>query len=125
MNGDVVDAEVVEASAGGAGASPPRPAAVPWIAAVLSGTEPPMALLNPGDPAPDLEARTADGRVVRLSELRGRFVLVYFYPKDSTPGCTTEACSLNRSLDELGECGADIIGVSIDSWESHARFAGK
>jgi peroxiredoxin Q/BCP len=84
-----------------------------------------MALLNPGDAAPDLEARTADGRVVRLSELRGRFVLVYFYPKDSTPGCTTEACSLNRSLDELGECGAEVIGVSIDSWESHARFAGK
>ncbi len=84
-----------------------------------------MTLLSPGDPAPDLEARTADGRVVRLAELRGRHVLVYFYPKDSTPGCTTEACSLNRGLDELGDCGAEVIGVSVDGWDSHRRFAEK
>jgi peroxiredoxin Q/BCP len=82
-----------------------------------------MALLTPGTPAPDLEARAADGRAVRLSELRGRHVLVYFYPRDNTPGCTAEACSLNRHLDELGDCGADVIGVSTDSEDSHRRFA--
>jgi thioredoxin-dependent peroxiredoxin len=82
-----------------------------------------MPLLSPGALAPDLEARTADGRTVRLSELRGRHVLVYFYPRDNTPGCTAEACSLDRHLDDLGDCGADVIGVSVDSPESHRRFA--
>ncbi|MEA2671401.1 MAG: thioredoxin-dependent peroxiredoxin, partial [Chloroflexota bacterium] len=84
-----------------------------------------MALLSRGALAPDLEARTADGRTVRLSDLRGRHVLVYFYPRDNTPGCTAEACSLDRHLDDLGDCGADVIGVSVDSPESHRRFAEK
>jgi thioredoxin-dependent peroxiredoxin len=84
-----------------------------------------MALLAPGDPAPDLEARTAEGGTVRLSELRGRHVLVYFYPRDGTPGCTAEACSLNRHLDDLSGCGAEVIGVSVDGLEAHRRFAEK
>jgi peroxiredoxin Q/BCP len=79
-------------------------------------------MLEPGDEAPDFEARRLDGTPVRLSELRSRFVLVYFYPKDDTPGCTTEACSLNDQLGELGRSGAEVIGVSFDSWESHRRF---
>lgn len=81
-----------------------------------------MALLAPGDPAPDIEARQADGTPVRLSHLRGRSVLVYFYPRDDTPGCTTEACTLNDSLQDLTRAGADVIGVSTDSWAAHARF---
>ncbi|GAC1340114.1 MAG: thioredoxin-dependent thiol peroxidase [Candidatus Dormibacteria bacterium] len=84
-----------------------------------------MALLEVGDPAPEIEARRKDGSVVRLSELRGRHVLVYFYPKDNTPGCTTEACTLNDSLQDLAGAGADVIGVSTDSWESHTRFQEK
>lgn len=84
-----------------------------------------MSLLTPGTPAPDIEARRKDGEPVRLSELRGRNVLVYFYPKDDTPGCTTEACSLNDSLDDFTSAGADVIGVSRDSWESHGRFQEK
>ncbi|MFN2463371.1 MAG: peroxiredoxin [Candidatus Dormibacteria bacterium] len=84
-----------------------------------------MTLLQVGDPAPDIEARRRDGSVVRLSELRGRHVLVYFYPKDDTPGCTTEACTLNDSLQDLAGAGADVIGVSTDSWESHGRFQEK
>ena len=81
-----------------------------------------MALLPVGAAAPDFEARRLDGSSVRLSDLRGRFVLVYFYPKDMTPGCTTEACALNEGLDELSDSGAEVIGVSFDTWQSHQRF---
>ncbi len=84
-----------------------------------------MALLEAGDPAPDITARRRDGTTLRLSSLRGRWVLVYFYPKDDTPGCTAEACALNDNLASLTESGADVIGVSTDSWESHTRFAEK
>lgn len=84
-----------------------------------------MALLTPGTPAPDIEARRRDGQQLRLSDLRGRHVLVYFYPKDDTPGCTAEACSLNDGLDDFASAGADVIGVSTDGWESHARFQEK
>lgn len=84
-----------------------------------------MALLTTGTAAPDISARRRDGTTLRLSSLSGRFVLVYFYPKDDTPGCTAEACALNDSLAELTESGADVIGVSTDSWESHQRFSEK
>ena len=84
-----------------------------------------MALLTTGANAPDISARRRDGTTLTLSSLRGRFVLVYFYPKDDTPGCTAEASALNDSLAELTESGADVIGVSTDSWESHQRFSEK
>ena len=84
-----------------------------------------MSLLSPGDPAPEVEGRRPDGTPMKLSDLRGHHVLVYFYPKDDTPGCTAEACSLNDSLQDLTESGADVIGVSADSWESHQRFSEK
>ncbi len=84
-----------------------------------------MALIRVGDGAPDITARRRDGSTLTLSSLRGRHVLVYFYPKDETPGCTAEACSLNDNLTALSESGTDVIGVSTDSWESHARFANK
>jgi peroxiredoxin Q/BCP len=84
-----------------------------------------MPLLAPGDQAPDVTARRRDGSTLQLSSLRGRHVLVYFYPKDDTPGCTAEACGLNDNLTALTESGADVIGVSTDSWESHQRFANK
>ena len=84
-----------------------------------------MALLAIGEQAPDITARRRDGSTLTLSSLRGRHVLVYFYPKDDTPGCTAEACGLNDNLTALSESGIDVIGVSTDSWESHARFANK
>lgn len=84
-----------------------------------------MALLEIGDQAPDVTARRRDGSTLQLSSLRGRHVLVYFYPKDDTPGCTAEARGLNDNLTALTESGADVIGVSTDSWDSHQRFAGK
>ncbi len=84
-----------------------------------------MTLLDIGDQAPDFTARRRDGTPLQLSELKGRHVLVFFYPKDDTPGCTAEACGLNDNLTDLSTSGADVIGVSTDSWESHARFAEK
>lgn len=84
-----------------------------------------MPLLTAGTPAPDIEARQQDDSPLRLSDLRGRHVLVYFYPKDDTRGCTAEACSLNDSLDDFTSAGADVIGVSTDDWESHTRFRTK
>ncbi|HEY7928164.1 MAG TPA: peroxiredoxin [Candidatus Dormibacteraeota bacterium] len=84
-----------------------------------------MALLSIGETAPDITARRRDGTTLTLSSLRDRYVLVYFYPKDDTPGCTAEACALNDNLSALTESGADVIGVSTDSWESHRRFSEK
>ena len=84
-----------------------------------------MALLEVGEDAPDITARRRDGTELTLRSLRGRWVLVYFYPKDDTPGCTAEACGLRDSLQDLADIGADVIGVSLDSWESHQRFADK
>lgn len=84
-----------------------------------------MSLLSIGDNAPDVEGRRSDGSPLNLADLRGRYVLVYFYPKDDTPGCTAEACSLRDSLQDLTDSGADVIGVSADSWESHRRFQEK
>src|SRR5438132_9505246 len=97
---------------------PPRPAAFRHSRHPPSGTSPAhketaMALLAAGTPAPDFEALRPDMTTIRLSDLRGRYVLVYFYPKDMTPGCTTEACSLNDHLDELQQSGAEVIGVSF------------
>lgn len=84
-----------------------------------------MAPLTTGERAPDITARRRDGTTLTLSSLRGRYVLVYFYPKDDTPGCTAEARALNDTLSALTESGADVIGVSTDSWESHQRFSEK
>jgi peroxiredoxin Q/BCP len=84
-----------------------------------------MALLTAGERAPEITARRRDGSTLTLSSLRHRYVLVYFYPKDDTPGCTAEACALNDNLAALSESGADVIGVSTDSWDSHQRFSEK
>jgi len=75
-------------------------------------------------PAPDFALSNADGKVVKLSDFRGKqVVVVYFYPKDETPGCTTEACSFRDKYEELKSAGAEVIGISSDSAESHKKFA--
>ena len=84
------------------------------------------ASVNVGDVAPDAASRDQDGNPVRLAELYGEgFVLVYFYPKADTPGCTAQACSLRDSLAELQERGVRVIGVSSDSPAAQKRFAEK
>jgi peroxiredoxin Q/BCP len=81
--------------------------------------------LHPGDKAPDFELPDDAGRVVSLGDFRGRKVVLYFYPKDSTPGCTTEACDFRDNLARLGERGAVVLGLSADTVESHRRFKEK
>jgi peroxiredoxin Q/BCP len=80
------------------------------------------ARLTPGDPAPDFTLPTDDGRTVTLSELRGRKVIVYFYPAAMTPGCTTQACDFTDSLDSLKGAGYEVLGISPDSPAKLARF---
>ncbi len=78
-----------------------------------------------GDKAPEVLGTDANGREVRLSDYAGSKVVLYFYPKDNTPGCTAEACSLRDGYEELRAAGYEVIGVSKDSATSHRRFAEK
>jgi len=79
-----------------------------------------------GETAPDFEGPTADGTRLGLRDFLGRRdVVLYFYPKDDTPGCTRESCSFRDNLEQIRAIGAEIIGVSLDSTDSHKRFATK
>ncbi|MFY9614641.1 MAG: thioredoxin-dependent thiol peroxidase [Candidatus Dormiibacterota bacterium] len=82
-------------------------------------------MLKPGRPAPDFTLTTGDGETVRLRELRGQPVVLYFYPKDDTPGCTKEACFFRDLMPEFEKKGAAVYGISADSEKSHARFSNK
>jgi peroxiredoxin Q/BCP len=82
-------------------------------------------MLKVGDTAPDFELPAADGKKIRLSDFRGKKVVLYFYPKDDTPGCTKEACSFRDNLALLKRKGTVVLGVSPDSVQSHAKFARK
>jgi peroxiredoxin Q/BCP len=82
-------------------------------------------MLSPGDAAPDFELPADDGSTVRLADLRGKRVVLYFYPKDDTPGCTAQACSLRDAQADFDRVGAIVLGVSPDSVESHAKFRDK
>ena len=79
-------------------------------------------MLSEGDPAPDFELESDDGETVRLSDLRGTQVVLYFYPKDDTPGCTTQACGVRDAWGEFEQAGAVVLGVSPDSVASHVKF---
>jgi peroxiredoxin Q/BCP len=79
----------------------------------------------PGDRAPAFSLTADDGRTVRLSELAGRPVVLYFYPKDDTPGCTKEACSFRDAWADVQDTGAAVVGVSPDGVASHQRFRAK
>jgi peroxiredoxin Q/BCP len=85
-----------------------------------------MAAIGVGDVAPDFTLPAQDGSLVNLSEFRGdKVVVLYFYPKDETAGCTREACAFRDSHDAFAEAGAQVIGVSSDSVAAHDRFAKK
>jgi peroxiredoxin Q/BCP len=84
--------------------------------------------LSVGDKAPDFTLSSQEGERVTLSHLtrgRGRVVVVFFYPKDDTPGCTAEACGFRDLYEEFVRAGAEVLGISSDSAESHLRFVGK
>ena len=81
--------------------------------------------LRKGDKAPDFEGKDQDGNIVRLSDYSGKKVVVYFYPKDNTPGCTAQACNLRDNYPQLQQAGYEIIGISTDSEVSHQKFKEK
>jgi thioredoxin-dependent peroxiredoxin len=82
-------------------------------------------LIEEGKPAPDFELPTDSGETVKLSELRGKPVVLYFYPKDDTPGCTTQACGIRDAYGEFEREGAVVLGVSADDERSHTKFRDK
>ena len=84
-----------------------------------------MAQLKEGMKAPWFEGTGQDGKLVKLSDFAGKKIVLYFYPKDNTPGCTAEACNLRDNYDLLLREGFAIVGVSMDSEKSHRSFAGK
>lgn len=82
-------------------------------------------MLQAGDKAPDFLGVDENGNEIRVSDYADRKLVVYFYPKDSTPGCTAEACSLRDGMDELVAAGYAVVGISADSAASHSRFKEK
>lgn len=84
-----------------------------------------MAELNIGDPAPDFETVDDQERPIRLSSFRGKKVILYFYPKDDTSGCTTQACSFRDTLPAIEAANAVVLGVSPDDAASHRKFRSK
>ena len=81
--------------------------------------------MNIGDKAPELLGRDENGNELRTSDFKGRRVVLYFYPKDSTPGCTSEACNLRDNYQRLLERGYAVVGVSVQDAKSHQRFIEK
>lgn len=81
--------------------------------------------LKPGIKAPAFELPDQDGKTHRLSDYKGKWILLYFYPKDNTSGCTKEACAIRDEFPSFGKLDAVVLGVSKDSVESHRRFADK
>ena len=84
-----------------------------------------MAELKVGDKAPNFKAKNQNGEELSLSDFKGKKVILYFYPKDNTPGCTTEACNFRDNYQSLLKDGFEVIGVSIDSEQSHQKFISK
>ena len=78
-----------------------------------------------GKPAPDFNLPDQNGKLHVLKDYRGKWLVLYFYPKDDTPGCTKEACAFRDDLAQISELGAQVVGVSVDDSESHAAFAKK
>ena len=81
--------------------------------------------IEEGTPAPDFTLTSDEGESITLSELRGRPVVLYFYPKDDTPGCTTQACGIRDAYGEFERAGAVVLGVSPDDEASHVKFRDK
>lgn len=82
-------------------------------------------ILEPGQPAPDFSLPANDGKTLSLSDFAGKPLVLYFYPKDNTPGCTTEAQDFTAALSDFTDCGAAVVGVSKDSVKKHDNFIAK
>jgi len=81
--------------------------------------------LKIGDKAPDFEGRDQNGNILKLTDYLGKKIILYFYPKDNTSGCTAQACNLNENLPQIHKEGYEIIGVSTDDEKSHQKFIQK
>ncbi|HVJ17535.1 MAG TPA: peroxiredoxin [Polyangiaceae bacterium] len=101
----------------------PTPSGVPSGSIAPATLNTGLTLLSVGAPAPDVEGVAHNGEKIKLSDLRGKPVVVYFYPKDNTPGCTVEAQEIRDLWQEIGATGAVVIGVSTDDATSHQKFA--
>lgn len=84
-----------------------------------------QATLKVGEPAPDFRLPDQNGKTHTLTDFRGKWLALYFYVKDDTPGCTEQACKFRDDIHELAELGAQVVGVSVDDTASHANFARK
>lgn len=84
-----------------------------------------MKTLKRGDVAPDFEFKRPDGRMEKLSDLKGKRIILYFYPKDDTPGCTAQACNLRDEYSVFQKAGIEVIGVSADTDQKHDKFREK
>ena len=84
-----------------------------------------MTHLKVGDKAPEFDTINQEGDKIKLSDFKGKKIVLYFYPKDSTPGCTAESCNLRDNYHELLELGYDVLGVSADNSNSHKKFISK
>lgn len=84
-----------------------------------------VKMVEIGDNAPDFSLEGSDGKPHTLREFGGKRLVLYFYPKDDTPGCTTEAKCFNGSINEIRKLGAEVVGISTDSIESHGKFKSK
>jgi thioredoxin-dependent peroxiredoxin len=82
-------------------------------------------MVEEGKPAPDFELTSDSGETVRLADFRGKPVVVYFYPRDDTPGCTAQACGIRDNYEAFGERGAVVLGISPDTESSHVKFKQK
>jgi peroxiredoxin Q/BCP len=82
-------------------------------------------MIEEGKPAPDFELPSDSGETIKLSDLRGKQVVLYFYPKDDTPGCTTQACGIRDAYGEFEQAGAVVLGLSPDDEASHVKFKEK
>lgn len=103
----------------------PKKAAPKQTAAKQAAGEAPLRGPKIGAKAPDFALPAVGGGTVKLSGLKGKTVVVYFYPKDDTPGCTKEACGFNEALMAFRKLDAEIVGISRDSMKSHDKFAAK
>lgn len=81
--------------------------------------------LQPGDKAPDFQGKDQNGNTIRLSDLKGKKIILYFYPKDDTPGCTAQACNLRDNYQQLLKARYEVLGVSSDDETSHRKFIKK
>ena len=82
-------------------------------------------MVKEGEKAIDFSLEGSDGKVHSLSEFKGKYLVLYFYPKDNTPGCTIEANEFNKKIEEIRKLGAEVVGISKDSLESHSKFKDK